>query len=279
MITVRCLVDNTALRGSTLWGEHGVAFTIETPDGSLLFDTGQSGDVLVHNAEQMHIDFKRFDALVVSHAHHDHTGGLAHFLALGRPGTPLYANPDLFRERFALKDGKAHSIGLRLSQAEVTGHVNLHLSTEPTEILSGVWTTGEISERPDFKGRSSQHHIRVGGTWQPDPYKDDLSLVIQTSQGLVVICGCCHAGLLNTLAHIRRCFSQPVRAIIGGTHLASARPEDLEHVRITLKDQGLGDSPILYLNHCTGERAQAFLAQAFGEKMKSCPAGTELVLI
>jgi 7,8-dihydropterin-6-yl-methyl-4-(beta-D-ribofuranosyl)aminobenzene 5'-phosphate synthase len=277
MITIRCLVDNTALRGSALWGEHGVAFSIETPNGSLLFDTGQSGNVLVHNAEQMRIDFERFDALVFSHAHYDHTGGLTRFLALGRPGIPLFANPDLFRERYALKDGKAHSIGLRLSQAEVARNVNLHLSAEPAEILPGVWTSGEIADRPDFKGRSSQHHIRVDETWQPDPYKDDLSLALQTPQGLVVVCGCCHAGLLNTLAHIRRCFSQPVRAIIGGTHLTAARTEDLERVKTALRDQGLGCSPELYLNHCTGERAQVFLAQAFSEKVKSCPAGTELV--
>jgi 7,8-dihydropterin-6-yl-methyl-4-(beta-D-ribofuranosyl)aminobenzene 5'-phosphate synthase len=276
LITLRCLVDNTALRGSAFWGEHGVAFAIETPDGNLLFDTGQSGNVLVHNAEQMHIDFMDFDALVLSHAHYDHTGGLAPFFALSRPGIPLYANPDLFNERYALKDGKTQSIGLRLPRAEVARHANLHLSAEPAEIFPGVWTSGEISDRPDFNGRSSQHQIRVGETWQPDPYKDDLSLVLQTPQGLVVVCGCCHAGLLNTLVHIRRRFSKPVRAIIGGTHLTAASADDLERVRTALQDQGLGCSPELYLNHCTGEHAQMFLAQAFGEKMKPCPAGTEL---
>ena len=277
MIILRCIVDNTVLRGSALWGEHGVAFWIEAPDGSLLFDTGQSGDVLVHNSKLMGIDFGCCDALALSHAHYDHTGGLERFFGLSRPGIPLYASPDLFRERYVLIDGQARSIGLRLSKVDVARRMHLHLSTEPMEILPGVWTTGEISERLDFEGRSPQHHIRVGETWQPDPYQDDLSLVLQTSLGLVVVCGCCHAGLLNTLAHIRRSFSQPLRAIVGGTHLAAAGPEALGHVVAELSERCEGRVPDLYLNHCTGERALAVLAQVFGEKVNPCPAGTVLM--
>ena len=276
MITLHCIVDNTVMRGSALWGEHGVAFLVKTPNGRLLFDTGQSGDVLAHNAELMDIDFRNCDALALSHAHYDHTGGLERFFGLSRPGIPLYASPDLFRERYALKDGQARAIGLRLSQVEIARQAHLHLSAEPLEMLTGVWTTGEISERLNFEGRSAQHHIRVGETWQPDPYQDDLSLVLQTSQGLVVVCGCCHAGLLNTLVHIRRYFSQPLRAIVGGTHLAAAGPEALGYVIEELREQCEGRVPDLYLNHCTGERALAALAHAYGEKVNPCPAGTVL---
>ena len=277
MITLRCIVDNTVLRGSALWGEHGVAFWIETPDGNLLFDTGQSGDVLLHNAALMDINFGRCDALALSHAHYDHTGGLEGFFGLSRPGIPLYASPDLFRERFDLKDGQVRSIGLSLSQGDVTRQTHLRLSAEPLEIFSGVWTTGEITARKEFEGRSSQHSIRVGDSWQPDPYQDDFSLVLQTSQGLVVVCGCCHAGLLNTLAHIRRSFSQPVRAIIGGTHLAAVGPEALGRVVAELSERCEGGIPDLYLNHCTGERTISTLAQNFGEKVNPCPAGTVLM--
>jgi 7,8-dihydropterin-6-yl-methyl-4-(beta-D-ribofuranosyl)aminobenzene 5'-phosphate synthase len=276
LITLRCMVDNSALFGSALWGEHGVAFSIETSQGNLLFDSGQSGDVLLHNAALMEIDLGRFDALVLSHAHYDHTGGLERFFSLSRPGIPLYASPDLFRERYSLKDGKAHSIGLRLSQDSIAGQTRLCLSTEPVEIMPGIWTTGEITERKEFVGGSSYLNIRVGESWQPDPYQDDFSLVMQTSRGLVVVCGCCHAGLLNTLTHVRRFFSQPIRAIIGGTHLVSAGPEILGHVVEVLREQGNGNIPDLYLNHCTGERALAILMQAFGEKVRSCPAGTLL---
>jgi 7,8-dihydropterin-6-yl-methyl-4-(beta-D-ribofuranosyl)aminobenzene 5'-phosphate synthase len=271
------VVDNSVLRGSALWGEHGVAFWIETPDGNLLFDTGQSGDVLAHNAARMEIDFKRCDALALSHAHDDHSGGLQRFLGLCRPGVPLYASPDLFRERFKIKDGKPRSIGLHISPADLAQQTTLCLSAKPTEILPGVWTTGEIHERLEFEGRSAQHYIRIGETWQPDPYQDDLSLVLQTSLGLVVVCGCCHAGLLNTLAQVRRFSSQPLRAILGGTHLASAGPEALERVVLELGEHSYGSAPDLYLNHCTGERAIARLSQAFGENVRPCPAGAVLM--
>jgi len=277
MITLRCIVDNAVMRGSALWGEHGVSFSIETPDGNLLFDTGQSGNVLEHNAKLMGTDYGSCDALVLSHAHYDHTGGLERFFKFSRQGIFLFASPDIFRERYSLKDGQVRTIGLRLTQAEIARQADLRLSAEPLEVLPGVWTTGEIGERLDFEGRSAHHYIRVGETWQPDPYQDDLSLVLQTSQGLAVVCGCCHAGLLNTLAHIRRSFSQPLRAIIGGTHLAAAGPEALRHAVAELTELCKGFVPDLYLNHCTGEHALAALAQAFGEKANPCPAGTVLM--
>jgi 7,8-dihydropterin-6-yl-methyl-4-(beta-D-ribofuranosyl)aminobenzene 5'-phosphate synthase len=221
-------------------------------------------------------DFKQCSAVALSHAHYDHTGGLERFFRLSRPGIPLYGSPDIFRERFSIKDGETRSIGLRMSPGDLAKRTTSHLSAEPVEVLPGVWTTGEIRERLDFEGRSSQHQIRVGDTWQPDPYQDDLSLVLQTSQGLVVICGCCHAGLLNTLAHVRRFFSQPIRAVIGGTHLEAAGPKALEHVIAELREHKEERVPDLYLNHCTGEHAFVALANALRDKVNSCPAGTVL---
>ena len=105
MITIRCIVDNTAQRGSALWGEHGVAFAIETDSGRVLFDTGQSGEVLAHNAAEMEIDLRQFDALAISHAHFDHTGGLKRALGFLRPDIHLYANP-VYRQLFGYDDGE-----------------------------------------------------------------------------------------------------------------------------------------------------------------------------
>jgi 7,8-dihydropterin-6-yl-methyl-4-(beta-D-ribofuranosyl)aminobenzene 5'-phosphate synthase len=106
--------------------------------------------------------------------------------------------------------------------------------------------------------------------------RHDLSLVLQTSQGLVVVCGCCHAGLLNTLAHMRHYFYQPLKAVIGGTHLEGTVPENLDRVVEELSNQHEGSIPDLYLNHCTGEVALFRITHAFGEKVHPCPAGLGL---
>jgi 7,8-dihydropterin-6-yl-methyl-4-(beta-D-ribofuranosyl)aminobenzene 5'-phosphate synthase len=274
MIKLHCVVENSAKRGSALWGEHGLSFWIETPGGQVLFDTGQSGDVFLHNAQELGLDLKRIDALAVSHAHYDHTGGFERTLPRMRPNIPLYAHPDLFRERFSRREGEYRSIGLRMSREELEKHADLRLSVQPSEIVPGVWTTGEIGGRPHFEGRSEGHVIRQGEGWQPDPYQDDFSLVLKGDDGLVLLCGCCHAGLLNTLRHVRRHFDDRIVAVIGGTHLGSATREMLheavEHLRSAY------DGPRLYVNHCTGEQAYLTLARAFGDRVEVCPAGTTL---
>ncbi|MBN2550671.1 MAG: MBL fold metallo-hydrolase [Anaerolineales bacterium] len=276
MFTLRCLVDNHPLDAAIFHSEHGVAFAIETPSGQVLFDTGQSGEVLVHNAARMGFDLRQVDALAFSHAHYDHTGGLRAFLKHSRPGLPLYANPDLFRERFAFHEGQYRSIGLRMKPADLTRHLDLRLNAEPVEIFPHLWTTGEITPRAEFEGRSPHHYIQENKRWLPDPYRDDMALVLEAKSGLVVICGCCHAGLLNTLAHVRRVFDQRIAVIIGGAHLADVNPATLEHAIAVLRATSAGHLPDLFLNHCTGERALAVLAQAFGENVHPCPAGTVL---
>lgn len=274
MIQVRCVIDNLAQRSSQFWGEHGLSFHIKTGDGQVLFDTGQSGEVLLHNLHQFGIDLKKINALALSHAHYDHTGGMLSLLPHLRSVIPVYAHPDIFRDRYSLHGNERVSIGMEASRADLARRVDLHLSDQPTEIIPGVWTTGEIVQRHDFEGRSAGHEIMVDGQWLPDPYRDDLSLVIETVGGLVVLCGCCHAGLLNTLNHVRQHFKRGVTAVIGGTHLISVTDDMLERA-IEVLDKTYGVTH-LYPNHCTGERAFVALRQAFGERVQSCPAGTLL---
>lgn len=274
MIQVRCLVENTAQSSTAFWGEHGMAWHIQTPDGEILFDTGQSGDVLLHNAALFGLDLAQIDTLALSHAHYDHTGGLPALLEHTRPGIPLHAHADLFRERFSKRGDKVESIGLRVTRADLESHVELRLSADPVEILPGVWTTGEITDRTSFEGRSPTHLIRTDAGWQPDPYLDDLSLVLETGAGLVVLLGCGHAGLLNILAQVRAHFAGDIITVAGGTHLASATGDMLQQAIDTLGATYGG--PRIYPSHCSGHRAVVALASAFGDRAQPCPVGTEL---
>lgn len=273
MKKITCVVENTVQRSSPFWGEHGLSFFIEVDGTGVFFDTGHSEPLLLHNLGWLGKSPREAAALILSHAHTDHTGGMGAILSQN-PGLPLYASPDIFQPRFARREDRYESIGLRLTRRELNQLADLRLSEKPVEVLPGLWTTGEIKERPEQEGRSERLVILHGEGWQPDPYRDDMSMVMETSQGLVVICGCCHAGLLNTLAHVRRNFEQPVIAILGGTHLASADAAYLQHIAAVLRDSY--GSPGLYLNHCTGEEAYVVMAQTFGERVKPCPVGTVL---
>ena len=274
---VACVVDNAVQRSSRFWGEHGLAFLIETEDGRVLFDTGQSGTVLLHNLEVLGVGPATIDALAISHAHYDHTGGLPALLEHVRSGTPLYANPDLFRERFSRREGELRSIGLSLMREELAARLTLHLSALPQEILPGVWTTGEITSRPEPEGSSARHVVREGEAFASDPYRDDMALLLEMKNRLVLLCGCCHAGLLNTLAHVQRTFERPIVAIAGGLHLTSATADHQQRVNKVLVE--MESVQRVYPSHCTGEAAFVSLLLTLGPSIvRPCPAGTKLDL-
>ncbi len=273
MTKITCVVDNNAAEKTGLQHEHGLSFWIETEDGKIIFDTGQTSAVFARNLGLLNLKIQDATALALSHAHYDHTGGLEVALTQNEH-LKIYAHSDLFQPRYSFREGEYRSIGIAITEEELSSRAELHLSDAPQEILPNLWTTGEIFPRPEAEGRSAHHFIRVDGKWQPDPYRDDLSLVLQTSVGLVVICGCCHAGLLNTLLYVQQHFSGPIISILGGTHLRSAREAALKHVAKTLETR-YPDAE-LYLNHCTGKESHAFLANRFGERVKAFPAGAML---
>jgi len=270
---VMCVIDDAVQLSSPFWGEHGVAFLIETGAARVLFDTGQSGTVLLHNMELLGVEPTSIDAIAISHAHYDHTGGLPALIEHARPGIPLYANPDLFRERFSRQDDEVENIGLSMAKEELETRLTLHLSAEPQEIVPGIWTTGEIKDRSEPEGSSARHLMREGDDLVADAYGDDMALVLEVDDEAFLLCGCCHAGLLNTLARARHITEHPITAIAGGLHLTGAAAEDMQHIEEVLK--GTESVQRIYSNHCTGEDAYIYLKRSLGSHLvHACPAGT-----
>ncbi len=137
--------------------------------------------------------------------------------------------------------------------------------TDPQEIIPRLFTLGEISVRNE-KDATLFLLQKQGGRWFQDKVMDDLSLVCDTDKGLVLICGCCHAGLLNTLNKIVKTWpDKKIDAIVGGTHLMICKKKELEYIGNILRDEY--ESPKLYLNHCSGENTISFFGQKFGKEI------------
>jgi 7,8-dihydropterin-6-yl-methyl-4-(beta-D-ribofuranosyl)aminobenzene 5'-phosphate synthase len=269
LVRLTCLVDNSVSHSSTLWAEHGLSFLVETPAGNLLWDTGQSGTVLLHNLQALNRPDLLLHAVALSHAHDDHVGGLEALLSL-YPNVDIYAHPEILSPRYGRRGQDLREIGLSPALRERAA-VEWRLDTAPQQIVPGVYTTGSIAPRPYPRGASPRHMVRRDGALQVDDYADDISLVLRVRGGIVLLCGCCHAGLRNTLATVRARYDEPLKAVIGGTHLVQADDGELQALVAALQMEG---SPPLYLNHCTGERAVDALRRALGDGVHTCPTGT-----
>ncbi len=272
--TLTCVVEDRP--APPLRHEHGLAIWVATPDGVVLFDTGGSGAVLQHNLRALDCTPTAVDAVALSHAHDDHTGGLPTLLPQLPAGTPLYAHPTLFRQRFSNHGAGPEARGVPITREALAERLALCLSTSPQEVLPGVWTTGEITERPDPEDRSARHTIRRDDAFVADPYSDDLSLVIKTDGGLFLLCGCCHAGLLNTLTHVQKRWDAPIVGVGGGTHLHGAEPETLEATLDALAT--LPQLEQVWLGHCSGAAFMAAARERFGDRYRACRPGAKVTV-
>ncbi len=265
------VVNDVARKELDLIAEHGQSFYIQTEEGDVVFDFGKTKSTLLHNLKTLQLSLDNVDKFVLSHAHYDHSGGLEAVLELKKKAT-LYAHPDIFRPRYSLREGKYQSIGLSVDQATLARRTRLILSDQPIEIVPHLWTSGGIRHRNEPVGSSPHLYVKEAESWIPDLYLDDLSLVYQRKEGLIVICGCCHAGLLNTLFQVKQQFNQPILATFGGLHLLNASDEYLQHILSVLETHFGGIS--FYVNHCTGENAIEKLGTTLGNRLHTFPAGS-----
>jgi 7,8-dihydropterin-6-yl-methyl-4-(beta-D-ribofuranosyl)aminobenzene 5'-phosphate synthase len=267
---ITVLVDNTA-GGRGLPAEHGLSFWIELGSRHVLFDTGQ-GNVLSGNARKLGVRLELTDAIVLSHGHYDHTGGLDKVLRSARR-TPVYAHVDAFVPKYARgPDGTVREIGIPpLAEQAVRQKAELIWTEGPMDVLEGLRVTGPVPRVTDFEGTGGPFFADKACT-QPDLLVDDQAAFIETSAGTIVILGCAHAGIVNTLRYIQNLTAgRAIHTVIGGTHLHSVSPERMDKTVDELRQL---DVQRLLPCHCTGATAVARLWSEFPGRCIACSVGT-----
>lgn len=258
------LVDNNSLVGTSYLAEPALSMYIRDGEKSVLFDAGYT-DAFLKNAHRKGIDLLHLDWVALSHGHFDHTWGLdvliRHYFEAGVHKMPnqrptLVAHPKVFVRK---QLEKAPELGMLLSEDKLATQFDLELTKEPMWLTDRLTTLGEIERVVDFEPVTT-----LGDRIEPDgPVADDIpddtALAYVSDEGLVVIAGCAHAGICNTVEQAKRVTGvDNVRAVLGGFHLQEAKPERLDPTTDYLAALDLDD---LYCCHCTDLMAKIALAR------------------
>lgn len=271
-LTVLC--ENTVGRSPGLTAEWGLSVWIEAGGRYVLLDAGEA-TACVANAPKLGVDLARAEAVVVSHGHFDHTGGLARALPL-MPDARVFLHGDALLHRYAkagdiqLDPAEAMDIGMPDASREALARRDIVMVDGPTEVAPGVWVTGPIPREEPLEGSGGLGWLDRSNT-QPDDIHDDMALWIETVAGVLVVLGCAHAGMINTLRLVQReTGGAPITGVVGGTHL---RQISAERMNATLAFLGSLPLQLLAPCHCTGA-AEAFeLRKAFPRQFAGMTVG------
>jgi 7,8-dihydropterin-6-yl-methyl-4-(beta-D-ribofuranosyl)aminobenzene 5'-phosphate synthase len=249
------LLSDNAVNKKGLLAEHGLSILLERDEQQLLFDVGQ-GISAVHNARVLG---KTLHAppIVLSHGHYDHTGGLISFSRI-LPKTAVFAHSDVFSQRFSLTGNDVRNVSAPFTKEELEREgVEVHFDNDSRGILEGIWTTGQIA-RP-FAADQHVTGLSLDAAGRViDNVLDEIAVVVEGSNKALLLLGCAHAGVRNTIQQVGAITQKPLYAIVGGLHLVNSPLRDVRALALFLRERGV---EFVAASHCTGCKAAEVISK------------------
>lgn len=277
MLKIRILTDNL-VRQRGLIAEHGLSFWIEDGTDQVLFDVGQTS-VYLHNAHHLGIDASKAQAIILSHGHYDHVGGLTYFPKAAR-WPRVFVHPDAFMPKFEKADDPLSpykAIGVPW-QSEMLENLEKRLIYNTSAMQTGerLFVLTSIPRVTDYEAPDAKLVVKVNEQMMMDDLHDEQVLVCQHEQGLVVMLGCSHPGVVNCLKYVQQFFpDQPIHSVIGGMHLEKASKNRL--MQTIGYFQKLHIARIIPL-HCTGQNMIWQMKRELGDCVLIRCTGDEIKL-
>lgn len=251
---ITVLIDNNTITDKYFYGEPALSLYIETAHKKILFDCGYS-DIFIKNAMKSGINLNNIDCIVMSHGHDDHSGGLKYFADILKEKNEKTALVVAGVEFFNKRKDETGNFGCPYSQSEIERFLDVKISQTPLWIDDIVFL-GKIPRKNNFEGLTA---CGVSDN-KPDYVPEDSALVVKLSDGLVIVTGCSHSGIVNICEYAKAvCNTDRIISIIGGLHLKDASDDIIEKTKEYLKNLKLES---LYACHCTGLKAQCSLSTA-----------------
>ncbi len=245
------IAENTST-GKGLVGEWGLSILVEDGEHRFLLDTGASATTMT-NVDTLGIDLAGIDAIVLSHGHYDHTGGLLPMLTRRGSEVRIIAHPELFGPKYSMnrQTKRYRYAGIPYSrEALESAGARFELTASPTWLTPDIVASGEEPMSTDFETVADGLQLKTAGGYVPDPVLDDQSLYIRTDLGLIVVLGCAHRGMINIIRHGQRLTkTDKVHMVVGGTHLGPASEAQVARSIEELRKIGVD---WVGVSHCTG---------------------------
>ena len=281
IMEITVLMENNKLKGSDFKTENGLSLLIENKNGLILFDPGGPKNYAIQNAQKLGVDLSKVDAVVISHGHNDHTGGLLNFFKLNDKA-PVYLKKEALNPYYAKLPDKTKYIGI--DDKIVENHSNRLIFVDKNlEISPGMFLIPDIERKFPIPSNNQILFEGKEDKMIKDEFKHELFMVLEKNNNLTVFSGCGHSGITNIINKVKNTFPKgKINTVLGGFHFQSgsetsivAEKEEIEGISHWLADEGIEN---VYTGHCTGERGMEIMSPILEDKLHRICTGMKITL-